>query len=78
LEIPGDMLFSEPTFIEMLEIPRYNKRYFTLDFDTHTFFYAHSEGSKKVWLPDFQKRYHTTAPGCHWLIIILAYVVQLL
>eukprot|EP00434_Breviolum_minutum_P007055 symbB.v1.2.006225.t1/scaffold340.1/size245066/11 len=26
----------------------YNKRYFTLDFDTHTFFYAHSEGSKKV------------------------------
>ncbi|CAK9061289.1 Splicing factor U2af small subunit A (U2 auxiliary factor 35 kDa subunit A) (U2 small nuclear ribonucleoprotein auxiliary factor small subunit A) (U2 snRNP auxiliary factor small subunit A) (Zinc finger CCCH domain-containing protein 60) (OsC3H60) [Durusdinium trenchii] len=26
----------------------YNKRYFTLDFDTHTFFYTHSEGSKKV------------------------------
>ncbi|OLQ13327.1 Splicing factor U2af small subunit B [Symbiodinium microadriaticum] len=26
----------------------YNKRYFTLDFDTHTFFYAHSEGSSKV------------------------------
>ncbi|CAJ1337764.1 unnamed protein product, partial [Effrenium voratum] len=26
----------------------YNKRYFTLDFDTHTFFYSHSEGSKKV------------------------------
>eukprot|EP00435_Cladocopium_sp_Y103_P035715 s2727_g9.t1 len=29
-------------------IREYNKRYFTLDFDTHTFFYAHSEGSKKV------------------------------
>eukprot|EP00439_Symbiodinium_sp_Y106_P081366 s492_g20.t1 len=26
----------------------YNKRFFTLDFDTHTFFYAHSEGSSKV------------------------------
>ncbi|CAE7399291.1 U2AF35B [Symbiodinium natans] len=29
-------------------IREYNKRYFTLDFDTHTFFYAHSEGSSKV------------------------------
>ena len=28
--------------------PRYNKRYFTLDFDTHTFFYTHSEGSQKA------------------------------
>eukprot|EP00933_Yihiella_yeosuensis_P078948 TRINITY_DN9095_c0_g5_i1.p1 TRINITY_DN9095_c0_g5~~TRINITY_DN9095_c0_g5_i1.p1 ORF type:complete len:348 (+),score=103.12 TRINITY_DN9095_c0_g5_i1:129-1172(+) len=31
-----------------LRVRQYNKRYFTLDFDSQTFFYAHSEGSDKT------------------------------
>lgn len=31
-----------------LRVRQFNKRYFTLDFDSHTFFYTHSEGSSKA------------------------------
>jgi len=31
-----------------IRVRQYNRRFFTLDFDTHTFFYTHAEGSKKV------------------------------
>lgn len=32
----------------LVRVRQYNKRYFTLDFDSRVFFYAHTEGSKQV------------------------------
>lgn len=32
----------------MVRVREYNKRYFTIDFDSRVFFYAHTENSKKV------------------------------
>jgi hypothetical protein len=32
----------------MVRMRQYNKRFFTIDFDSHVFFYSHAEASKKV------------------------------
>jgi hypothetical protein len=41
-------LLKKKSGSSMVRMRQYNKRYFTIDFDSRVFFYAHAEGSKKV------------------------------
>lgn len=41
-------LLKKKSGSSMVRMRQYNKRYFTIDFDSHVFFYSHAEGSKKV------------------------------
>lgn len=41
-------LLKKKSGSSMVRMRQYNKRYFTIDFDSHVFFYSHAESSKKV------------------------------